>query len=69
MENTTAIKNYRAKDLRERTAYRNSPVNVLIVGATGAGKSSAVNTLIGKNVVKAGTGTDPETMTVTPPLL
>ena len=38
MENTTAIKNYRAKDLRERTAYRNSPVNVLIVGATGAGK-------------------------------
>lgn len=66
MENTTAIKNYRAKDLRERTAYRNSPVNVLIVGATGAGKSSAVNALIGKNVVKAGTGTDPETMTVTP---
>ncbi|EKO3893583.1 50S ribosome-binding GTPase [Vibrio metschnikovii] len=37
------------------------PLDVLLVGATGCGKSSTINALAGKNLAKIGRGVDPET--------
>ena len=39
-----------------------SPIDILIVGATGVGKSSTLNALFGKNVSKVGESVNPETM-------
>lgn len=39
------------------------PLDILLVGATGAGKSSTVNALVGASA-KIGTGVDPETKTI-----
>lgn len=66
MASKKSIKSYRKTTTKRRTAYRDTPANILIVGATGVGKSSTLNALIGEGTAKAGTGTDPETMTVTP---
>lgn len=41
-----------------------NPLDVLVVGATGAGKSSTLNTLFSHRVASVGTGTDPETMQI-----
>lgn len=38
------------------------PLDVMVTGATGAGKSTTLNALFQKSVAKVGTGTDPETM-------
>lgn len=40
------------------------PLDVLLVGATGTGKSSTINALFGSEVAKVGTGSDPETQKV-----
>lgn len=37
------------------------PIDILLVGATGAGKSSTLNALFGTTVAKVGEGVDPET--------
>ena len=36
-------------------------VNIMLIGATGVGKSSAINSILGENEAKVGTGADPET--------
>lgn len=37
------------------------PLNIMLVGGTGCGKSSTINAMFDMNVAKVGTGVDPET--------
>ena len=51
----------------EQKIYSSSlllPLDVLLVGATGVGKSSTINALFGDHIAKVGTGTDPETQLI-----
>jgi predicted GTPase len=60
-------RNYRSEDLRAVIAERGLfyPLDVLLAGATGAGKSSTQNAIFGETVAKVGDGVDPETQGVT----
>jgi hypothetical protein len=40
------------------------PLDVLVVGATGVGKSSTINAIFGSEQAKVGTGCDPETQSI-----
>ena len=54
---------YRVSDIEKglsRAKFR--PLDVLVTGVTGAGKSTTLNSLFEKRVAKVGTGVDPETM-------
>lgn len=51
---------YRINELRKR-GYDGLPIGVMIVGHTGAGKSSTINALFQKDVAAVGSGTDPKT--------
>lgn len=44
---------------------KNEPVNILITGPTGCGKSSTINAMFNMEVAKVGVGVDPETMEIT----
>lgn len=55
--------NYRAAEIGFKLGD-NLPLDVMIVGATGAGKSSLVNALCGATLATVGEGVDPETMDV-----
>lgn len=59
------MKNYRIQDIdtKIRTAGF-LPLDVLLVGSTGVGKSSTLNALFGENVAIVGEGVDPETMQI-----
>lgn len=56
-------RHFRSEDLRaviaERGLFR--PLDVQLVGATGAGKSTTLNAIFGEVVAKVGDGVDPET--------
>ena len=43
---------------------RNQKVNIMLVGATGVGKSSTINALFDMEVAKVGVGVDPETSNI-----
>ena len=58
------FKNYRKYEISSKLGD-NLPLDVMIVGATGAGKSSLVNALCGGAVACVGEGVDPETMDIT----
>ena len=55
--------NYRKDDIENhisKIGFR--PLDVMVTGATGAGKSSTLNSFFDKTVAKVGDGVDPETM-------
>lgn len=57
------FRNYRTNEIESnlrRIAVR--PLDVMVVGVTGAGKSTTLNAFFQKTVAKVGDGVDPETM-------
>lgn len=61
------MNNYRIDDIRNTLVQRALmfPLDVALIGATGVGKSSTINSLFGKELAVVGTGVDPETMHIT----
>ena len=59
------MKNYRIQAIESKISSAGfRPLDVLLVGATGVGKSSTLNALFGRKIAKVGEGVDPETMRV-----
>lgn len=59
----TSFKYYRKNDIEkklEKARFR--PLDVMVTGVTGAGKSTTLNTIFKKNMATVGNGVDPETM-------
>ena len=61
----TDFRDYRTEDIRRNLAMaRLRPLDVMVTGVTGAGKSTTLNSLFSKIVAEPGNGTDPMTMEV-----
>lgn len=57
------FKNYRIDDIQRKIdCIGVQPLDVMVTGVTGAGKSTTLNTFFQKYVAKVGDGVDPETM-------
>ena len=57
------FKTYRTNDIDVNLRkMRIRPLDVMVVGATGAGKSTTLNAFFFCNIARVGTGVDPETM-------
>lgn len=58
-------RSYRMQDIQKNLEIaRFRPLDVLIVGGTGAGKSSTINALFQQEIAKIGRSCDPETMEI-----
>ncbi len=58
-------KNYRYADLTYKLNEMGiNPLDVMVTGVTGAGKSTTLNSLFQKEIVSVGRGVEPETMTL-----
>lgn len=59
-------KKYRIKNIVENTKNIGvSPLDIMVTGVTGAGKSTTLNSLFKENIAKIGHGVDPQTMELT----
>ena len=60
------LSKYRKKDIDRKIGVLGiRPIDVMIIGATGAGKSTTLNALVQYTAAKIGEGTDPETKNIT----
>lgn len=58
-------KNYRINEISKKLDIMGvHPLDILVTGVTGAGKSTTLNTFFENEVSKVGKGTDPETMKI-----
>lgn len=58
-------KNYRTVDIITNLIVMDAaPLDIMVTGVTGAGKSTTLNTIFQKDVAKVGKGVDPETMSL-----
>jgi predicted GTPase len=55
----TSYASYRLTEIKDKIQYY--PMDIMLVGATGVGKSTTLNALLGTNKAKVGVGVDPET--------
>ena len=61
----TNFRDYRKMDIEKKLEKaRFIPLDVMVTGVTGAGKSTTLNTIFRKNVAIVGNGVDPETMSL-----
>jgi predicted GTPase len=58
------LSNYRLNELRSKLRVR--PLDIMLVGVTGAGKSSTSNAIVGNDSAKVGVGVNPETQDFKP---
>lgn len=57
---------YRTNDIDSKLRIaRFRPLDVMVTGVTGAGKSTTLNSFFQKQIAKVGDGVDPETMELT----
>lgn len=61
----TGFDNYRKSDIERKLNIMGvTPLDVMITGVTGAGKSTTLNTIFNHRVASVGEGVDPETMDI-----
>lgn len=59
----TDFSTYRKNDIeRNLIKARFRPLDVMVTGVTGAGKSTTLNSFFQRSIAKVGNGVDPETM-------
>ena len=63
--NSTCNEFTKTKLLFNLALLKKTKLNIMITGATGAGKSSTINALFNMDIATVGTGCDPETMDIT----